>query len=221
MAGFVTKLARVPPKNREIKLMKENLYVVSPNSNDWIGKSEFYPDIQFPWNNISVAPPISINFRMEITWKRLKKIDLDYFRSETPIVSERFASTCNEMGIDCQLIPLEIVLNGTAVSEKYFFILLNKFISIVDMKKTPHKRMMKIDGKEHEMNIFFPEIPEYEMLENIVINDDEKPLFFMSPEIGNKRVCTQTFKDRIENLGVKGIEFKAIDNKFTYQSFGF
>lgn len=201
--------------------MKENLYVVSAELNDWIGKAEFNPDIQFPWNNISVSKKIDIEFQMSIQWKRLKGIDLDYFRNVTPIVSQRFATVCSGQGVDCQLVPVNIVLNGDGLGDKFYFLLLNEFISIVDAEKTPHVRMMAMDGENYEINDFFPEIPEYDMLENIVFNGTKKPPFFMAPEIGNKRVCTQAFKDCIESHKMKGIEFKEIDDGFKYRSLSF
>lgn len=202
-------------------MMEEKLYIVSPKLNDWIGKAEFIPDIQFPWSNVSVAPKVDVHFTMKVTWKRLKEIDVDYFRSVTPIVSEKFADICREASVDCQLVPLDVVLNGRKIDDKFYFILLNDFISIVDEGGTPHQRMMRMDGGGYEINPFFPEIPKFDVLENIVFNGLRRPPFFMAPEIGNKRVCTQEFKDQLEGRGVKGVEFKLIDKSFRYESFGF
>ncbi|WP_133648434.1 Imm43 family immunity protein [Paraburkholderia flava] len=200
---------------------KENLYVVSAKLNDWVGSAEFQPDIQLPWNNVSIAQKIDTEFHMNIKWKRLKRLDFDYFRNVTPIVSQKFADLCHEQSVDCQLAPLRIILNGDKLDGIFHFLLLNRFISIVDASQTSHARMMTLDGKNYEMNRFFPEIPEYDMLENIAFNESEKPPFFMAPEIGNKRVCTQRFKDSAERNKMKGIEFKKIDENFKYRSLSF
>jgi len=202
-------------------MMKENLHVVSEQQPySWIQKADFLPDIQFPWDDVSVAPKINVRFQMYIKWKRLKRLDLDYF-SGTPIISEKFADLCKEQGVSCQLVPLDIFLNGNRVDDKFYFLLLNKFLSIIDMEKTPHVRMMTVDGKNYEINKFFPEIPCYDMVKNIVPNDLERHPFFMAPEIGYERVCTQSFKEFVEKKGVKGIKFLPIDDSFEYKSLGY
>ena len=201
--------------------MNKNLYIVSPKLNDWVGKAEFIPHMQFPWNHISVAKKIDTKFQMLVQWKRLKEISLDYFRSTSPIVSERFAAICQEQQVNCQLVPLDILLNGNPLGNKFYFLLLNKFISIVDASKTPHVREMTRDGKGYQINKFFPDIPQYDMLENVVLNDSERPPFFMAPEIGNKRVCTQAFKECVERNKMNGLEFKVIDSSFKYEALGY
>ena len=71
------------------------------------------------------------------------------------------------------------------------------------------------DGKDYQERKFFPEIPLFEKLENIVTNDSLKPPFFMAPEI-EERVCTEEFKGIVEKSGIKGVRFKSIDEKFKY-----
>lgn len=199
----------------------ENLYILSTQLHDWVWKATFLPDVQFPWNDVSIAPKIDTRFQMFVDWKRLKKIDLDYFMPQGPVVSKRFASLCADQGVDFQLISLDIILNKVKIREEFYFMTLNSFISIVDAEKTPHVKMKKMDGSGYEINSFFPDIPEYDMLENIVFNDAKKPPLFIAPEIGNQRVCTQKFKECVEGHGMKGVEFKLIDKNFRYESFGF
>ena len=199
----------------------EKLYIITPQLHDWVWKATFLPDVQFPWDDVSIAPKIDTRFQMFVEWKRLKKIDLDYFMPQGPVVSQRFASLCADQGGDCQLVPLEIILNKIEVQREFYFIVLNKFISIVDEKRTQHIRRMKMDGSGYEINPFFPGIPEYDMLVHIIFNDAKKPPLFIAPEIGNKRVCTQEFKECVEAHGMKGVEFREIDENFKYESFGF
>jgi hypothetical protein len=201
--------------------MSEELYVVTPEINAWIGKAEFRPDMEFPWDDVSISGEIDARFEMNIDWKRLKEIDLDYFNKSAPIVSEKFSSVCLKQRVDCQLVPLDIVLNGNKVDGKYYFILLNKFISFVNMEKATFTRMMTRDGTRYEVNKNFPEIPEFDSLEKISINNFEKPPFFMAPEIGFQRVCTGSFKAAIESDNIKGVVFTPIDKNFKYESLSF
>ncbi|MEX3954702.1 hypothetical protein [Trinickia sp. EG282A] len=202
-------------------MKEERLYIVLPQPHDWVWKATFLPDVQFPWNDVSIAPKIDTHFQMFIDWRRLKNIDLDYFLPQGPVVSQKFASLCTDQGVDFQLISLDVILNGVKVKEKFYFMALNKFVSIVDADRTSHVRMKKMDGTGYEINPFFPDIPEYDMLERIVFNDLKKPPLFIAPEIGSRRVCTQQFKECMEGHGMKGIEFQPIDERFRYESFGF
>ena len=198
--------------------MAERLYIVLTEPHAWTARMKFSPDGAFPWDHVSVAPPIDQRYTLDIHWKRMKRLTVDYFGNE--IVSERFKVMCDQQKVDCQFVPLDIILNDVPVEENFSFILLNEFVSIVDMQKTPHVKRRTRDGKSYSMSSYFSGVPEYGLLEHIVFNDSPKPPFFIAPEIGGKRVCTEAFKDSAEANNFERIKFVPIDDDYKYEALG-
>lgn len=61
----------------------------------------------------------------------------------------------------------------------------------------------------------FPPTPVYEKITKFVAKDIVTPQLFSCIEI-MQLVCTETFKREAESLGLKGIKFTPIDERYVY-----
>ena len=98
--------------------------------------------------------------------------------------------------------------------------LLNDFVSIVDIDKSKvqiaKKRGSNIDLYEPN----FPNIPVLERIDLLVLKNIPTPNFFIAPEVGG-RVCTEDFKLGTEQCRMVGLRFDELSENFTCDPFQF
>lgn len=183
--------------------------------------------IPFDFENFKMDPyyytsplqedPLSYKFDESYNVK-IKRHDLnaDYYLLSN-LGSENFIQLLNEFNIKYKSIPLDINLTRNKTPEKkYFLIYIADIISILNEKLSTFKLMH--DKYSGEI-IIEKGFKQYDEITKFSI-DKEKAhgydLFYCS-EI-NKLVCSKKFKNKFMKNSLKGIDFKKIDNDYTYYS---
>jgi len=197
----------------------EKLFVVTPVLHAWTAKMDFSPN-EFFWDDVSVPKDIDVGYTLRIKYLRMKEIHVDYFRSSTPIVSEKVKRLCDEFGVNCQFVPVKIWVNKWQSDTLFYFLLLRDFVSIVDEDQSTYEIWQDRVTGENSYYTNFPDMPEFKKITNLVLKDKSTPNFFMAPEIGS-RVCTERFKKETEKTGLKGIIFEELTPDFRYDPLPF
>ncbi|KJV35876.1 MULTISPECIES: imm11 family protein [Erwiniaceae] len=174
-------------------------------------------DPELPDYDIFVSPPVESNFAKSYALKAAsEKLDGDYLISDN-LVSSGFLNLCEKFGVRKISRHADITLLKKKKPEKeYFLFFLVDYIEILDKEKS-------LFNISHDIESGLPDTPEargldktyYDKIDRFIIKKDvEKHLFFCQ-EL-SKPVCSKALKDEFQTLGMKGIEFKIIDEDFKY-----
>ncbi len=183
--------------------------------------------IPFDFENFKINPyyytspleydPLSYKFD-ELYNVKIKRHDLnaDYYLLSN-LGSENFIQLLNELDIKYRSIPLNITLNRNKIPEKkYFLIYIADIVSILNEDLSTFKLMQdKYSGEIIIENGF----KQYDEITKFLVNKEKVDgyhLFYCSDI--NKLVCSKTFKNKFIESGLKGIDFKKIDNTYKYYS---
>ncbi len=191
------------------------LFIVEYELFDWVFKVDSHND-GIHWNGVSVPKDSDAIYHYSLKDRRIKSIKSDYWiEGATPIVTKSFLEVCDLLSVNYKLSPIKFDLNGEIITDKFYYLLLCDFVSIVDLEKSEYVFDKERDTGEDKVWRSFPHIYVFEIITKLVLNGTPKPNFFRAIEIG-EYVCTEQFKEEVERRKLKGVKFKEIMDDFVY-----
>ncbi len=194
------------------------LFIVEDELFDWVFKIESHNE-GLHWDGVSVPKDSDAIYHYSLKDRRIKSIKSiksDYWiEGATPIVTRSFLEVCDLLSVNYKLSPIKFDLNGEIITDKFYYLLLCDFVSIVDLEKSEYVFDKERDTGEDMIEPYFSNIYVFEKIDKLVVNNAPKPNFFRAIEIG-EYVCTEQFKEEVERRKLKGVKFKEIMDDFVY-----
>jgi len=88
-------------------------------------------------------------------------------------------------------------------------------VSLLDEKRSSYSVELSVETGEPITDKIFPPTPVYEKITKFIAKDVVKPQLFSCVEI-MRLVCMEKFKREAEGIGLKGIKFTPIDERYVY-----
>jgi hypothetical protein len=178
---------------------------------------------EFEWDilNPNSAKQVRVqkSYELKITDKSIKKIEADFYDPDCPIVSERFLSICDELGVSYQKVPLKISFTSkNAAPHDSYLLLLCDSAKLLDREHSEFGEDHIVETGAVMMNKHFPDSPIYSWIRKFKVRSTQHHLFHCIELI--RPVVSQKFKQMAEERNLKGLSFVPVDNGYQYDPWG-
>ncbi|MCA1856627.1 hypothetical protein LE190_11935 [Massilia oculi] len=166
------------------------------------------------------ARPLDINttqaYRLRLSDPAIKELGFDYYDNEPRLVSSRFLEVCRALQVGFKAIPIQITLpSGQAARQDYYIFFAADNISLLDQERSVYTLERVIETGKVMIDAIFPPHPVYSTIEKFACKQiGTAPLFYCIEIM--RLVCTETFRERAVESGLKGLQFVPIDEHYGY-----
>jgi hypothetical protein len=159
---------------------------------------------------------ITKKYTTTITDNEVKQIDFDFYGTDSPYVSNPFVKLCEEFSVKFRLIPIDLTLSdGSRPTKSYFVFLSVDHLALLNIEKSESETDVDRETGKTAMSALFPNVPIYNKISKFVAKDLETPHLFNCIEIFSL-VCSDTFRNKSREHGLKGLDFIPLDENFVY-----
>lgn len=176
-------------------------------------------DPELPDYDIFTAPPKPTDFSPLYRLKsNATQLDGDFLISDN-LVSFNFLKLCEEFLVHSVHIPVNISLLRKKKPEKdYYLFFLLDYVEILDREKSDYTISQDVEsGLLNTPESRGLDKTYYDAIDLFIVKKEIKNNLFFCREL-SKPVCSNSFKEKFEMFGLKGIDFKSIDENFRYDA---